>query len=183
MALTDFWEWVPNSYSIQILTKTDVIEFSSGTEHRRRRWRLPRYVYAYLYDETRADLILMRQFFNNRGGQYDEFYVIVPEPTTQRFTAADDLTLTLSNATVPSTENVWVKVDDVYQASSTYSLDRDTKVLTFTVAVTGAVDVSWYECAKVRFLPESLLRDMVMNVMGSMTVQFITLKSGLPYSG
>jgi len=183
MARTDFWEWEPNSYTIVPTTSTNVIEFGSGVEHRRRRWRNPRYIYTYTYDETREDLISMRQFFTGRGGQYDEFYVIIPEPTTQRFTAAADSTLTLTSSSNPSIENVKVQVDGIYQSPSTFSLVNATKVLTFTSPVSGTVDVEWYECVLCRFLNPNLSRAMIMNVMGNVTLQFISLKTGLPYSG
>ena len=174
MALTDYFQTLPETFSEQIQYKTDMSQFDSGQEQRRSRWSTGRTIYSYSYPNAIDSQITdIWDFYKSRLGSFDYFYLVVPPEETYTTAASGSTNITLTTATKPSPENIRVFVDDIETWDWDY-VDAS-KRIDFDSPQTGSVDVYYYEMKLVRFANDVASRDWMIFLVTSQSLDFITV--------
>ncbi len=173
MALTDYFQYLPEEFSDSIVFNTQVSTFDTGKEQRRSQWasnkRTMSFTYPNAFDSQIDDLY---DFFLARQGSFDLFFCIIPEryEQTEQMTGGTQITLDL---TKPSPDNIIIFLDGTQVWNFSYS--ESTNMITFDVATTGEVIIRQYNMILCRFADDVMSRSFFVESVVSQGLDFITV--------
>jgi hypothetical protein len=170
---------MPDSWSDQIVWKTDVSTFDTGPEQRRARWANERRIISFRYNNLinivggAQQIQDLYDFYQDRKGAFDCFYLTIPERLEHTETLAAGTDIVLTEATRPCSVNMTVFLGNTQTTAFTY--DSATKTITLDAAYTGAVTVVFYESELVRFQDDNMSLEWMVRMVIAGTINFITV--------